>query len=448
MSKLALLGGEPVWRPSQSEIEGMFHWPIVNDEMREAQLQVLESGNMSGTDISHRFEEEFARWQGRKYALAHNNGTNALTAAMYALGVKAGDEVVCPSITYWASCCGALQLGASVVFCDIEEKTLQMSPESLEQHITPRTRLVVVVHYMACPADMDAILAIARRHGLKVLEDVSHAQGGHYKGQMLGTFGDAAAMSLMSCKSFAIGEGGMLVTDDVEVYRRAVRWGHYDRIGTVYSPDEYCNTNILPFGGLKNRMHQTSAAIGLAQLKKYDREIAEIDRAMKYYWQGLADVKGLEMIYPAEPGSDKSGWYCSRCHYDSDAFGGVSNTTFAKALNAEVGHSAWSSGCNFPLHLSSLFFETDVYGYGRPTAQFFRPADAPSPRDLTGTLSVAESINQRLLGDPWFKHLDKPMLDHYIEAVHKVAANYPDLLEHNQEASREGGVALSRRKTK
>ncbi|MBQ6472517.1 MAG: DegT/DnrJ/EryC1/StrS family aminotransferase [Victivallales bacterium] len=426
----------------------MFHWPIVNDEMREAQAHVLESGNMSGTDISRRFEEKFAHWQGRKFALAHNNGTNALTAAMYALGVRAGDEVVCPSITYWASCLGALQLGASVVFCDIEENTLQMSPESLEKHITPRTRLIIVVHYMACPSDMDSILAIAHRHGLKVLEDVSHAQGGHYKGRMLGTFGDAAAMSLMSCKSFAIGEGGMLVTDDEEVYRRAIRWGHYDRIGAVYSPEEYRATNILPFGGLKNRMHQTSAAIGLAQLKKYDSEIAEIDRAMKYYWQGLADVKGLRMIYPSESGSDKSGWYSSRCHYNEEVFGGVSNATFAQALNAEVGHSAWSYGCNFPLHLSRLFFDTDIYGYGKPTSQFFRSADLRSPDALTGGLPVAESINQRLLGDPWFKHLDTQVIDHYIDAVHKVVAHYPELLTHNQIASREGGVALSHRKTK
>ena len=104
---------------------------------------------------------------------------------MYALGVSAGDEVICPSVTYWSSCCGALQLDATVVFCDIEPKVLQLSPESFEAHITPRTKLLVVVHYMACPADMDRSMAIARRHGVKVLEDVSHAQGGHYMGRML-----------------------------------------------------------------------------------------------------------------------------------------------------------------------------------------------------------------------------------------------------------------------
>jgi len=263
MSELAILGGKPIQKEYS---DPLFHWPIVNDAMRQAQLDVLETGNMSGTDIAQQFEDEFAKWQKRKYALGHNNGTSALTAAMYGLGVRAGDEVICTSVTYWASCLGALQLGASVVFCDIEPDTLQMSPESFESKITPRTKLVVVAHYMACPAPMDEIMAIARKHGIKVLEDVSHAQGGHYKGRLLGTFGDAAAMSLMSSKSFAIGEGGMLVTDDEECYRQAIRWGHYDRIPKVFPTEAFEATKPLPFGGAKNRMHQVSAAIGLEQL--------------------------------------------------------------------------------------------------------------------------------------------------------------------------------------
>ena len=308
MSQLALLGGRKTLEKAD---EALFHWPIVNDAMIAVQTKVLTDGNMSGTDISRRFEDEFAAWQGRKYALSHNNGTNALNAAMYGIGLGPGDEIICTSVTYWASCTGALALGAAVVFCDIDPDTLQMDPASFEARITPRTKAVMVVHYMAHPAPMDEIMAIAKRHGLRVIEDVSHAQGGHYKGRMLGTFGDVAAMSLMSCKSFAIGEGGMLVTDDAEIYRRAVRFGHYDRIADVYSDEEMKATKNVPFGGLKNRMHQVSAAIGLEQLKKHDDEIAEIDRAMKYFWKGVSDVKGLTVIYPKDDGSDKAGWYAS-----------------------------------------------------------------------------------------------------------------------------------------
>ena len=166
MAKLALVGGTPI---QSRQDEGLFHWPIVNDAMRAAQAKVLEDGNMSGTDIARRFEAEFAAWQGRRYALSHNNGTNALNAAMYGLGLGPGDEIVCTSVTYWASCTGALALGASVVFCDIDPDTLQMDPASLEAHVTSRTKSIMVVHYMAHPAPMDEIMAIAKRHGLKVI---------------------------------------------------------------------------------------------------------------------------------------------------------------------------------------------------------------------------------------------------------------------------------------
>ena len=443
MSQLALLGGRKTLEEAD---EALFHWPIVNDAMIAVQTKVLTDGNMSGTDISRRFEDEFAAWQGRKYALSHNNGTNALNAAMYGIGLGPGDEIICTSVTYWASCTGALALGAAVVFCDIDPDTLQMDPASFEARITPRTKAVMVVHYMAHPAPMDEIMAIAKRHGLRVIEDVSHAQGGHYKGRMLGTFGDVAAMSLMSCKSFAIGEGGMLVTDDAEIYRRAVRFGHYDRIADVYSDEEMKATKNVPFGGLKNRMHQVSAAIGLEQLKKHDDEIAEIDRAMKYFWKGVSDVKGLTVIYPKDDGSDKAGWYASRFLYDRDAFGGVTNVTFCAALNAEVG-GGFSFGCNMPLHLSSVFFDEDIYGHGKPTARAFMPEDVDL-RAESGSLPNADRVNGRVMGEPWFKHCDPARIDPYIEAVHKVAAHAEELLSVNDTTPIIGGIALSKRKGK
>ena len=441
MGKLAITGGTPVLK---AQDEGLFHWPIVNDAMRAAQAQVLETGNMSGTDIARRFEASFASWQERKYALSHNNGTNALNAAMFAVGLGPGDEIICTSVTYWASCTGALALGAAVVFCDIDPDTLQMDPASLEAHITPRTKAIMVVHYMAHPAPMDEIMAIARKHGLKVIEDVSHAQGGHYKGRKLGTFGDVAAMSLMSCKSFAIGEGGMLVTDDAEIFKRAVVFGHYDRIIDVCTDEEMEGPKNIPWGGLKNRMHQTSAAIGLEQLKKHDAEIAEIDRAMKYFWKGISDIPGISMIYPKEEGSDKAGWYASRFLYDAAAFGGISNVTFCEALNAEA-CGGFSFGCNMPLHFSSVFFDIDIYGHGRPTASAFLP-DGVDLRAETGALPNAEKVNMRVLGEPWFKHDDHAKIDPYIEAVRKVAANVGELQAINDTTPILGGIALSKRK--
>ena len=443
MSKLALYGGTPVIKPEELP-KDLFHWPIVNDAMRQAQTDVLDAGNMSGTDISKAFEEKFAEWHGVKYALSHCNGTSSLLAAMYGVGLGPGDEVICPSITYWASCTAALGLGATVVFCDICEKDLQIDPASFEAHITPRTKAVIVVHYMAHPADMDAIMTIARKHGIKVIEDVSHAQGGHYKGRMLGTIGDVAGMSLMSGKSFAIGEGGMLLTNDFEIYCRAIRFGHYDRISKVYTPEEYKETNVVPFGGHKFRMHQVSAAIGLEQLKKYEPEIAEIDTAMKYLWNGIKDIKGFRMIYPEDEGSDKAGWYASRFGYDPEVFDGVDNIAFSKALDKEA--PGFGVSCNFPLHLSSVFYNADIFGHGSPTASHFLPPGV-DPKKLTGELPVAMTINQRLLGEPPFKKFYPELLDRYIEGVHKVVENYKDLLVEKKEDAPNGNIALTKRKS-
>ncbi|HET7558378.1 MAG TPA: aminotransferase class I/II-fold pyridoxal phosphate-dependent enzyme, partial [Limnochordia bacterium] len=202
-STLALFGGPKAVR---SEPGDLFTWPIITEEDEAAVLDVLRRGAMSGLDVTAKFESEYAAWQGSRYALGANNGTAALHAAMFACGVGRGDEVICPSLTYWASAAPALALGATLVFAEVDPETLCLDPGDLEHRITPRTKAIVVVHYTAYPADMDRIMAIARRRGVKVIEDVSHAHGALYKGRKVGTFGDVACASLMSGKALVAGE--------------------------------------------------------------------------------------------------------------------------------------------------------------------------------------------------------------------------------------------------
>ena len=199
MEKLALLGGKPYVEVQADE--ALFKWPILTDEDMEAAMDVVRRNRFSGTEITEKFQEEFAEWQGRKYAIAYCNGTMSLTAAMFAIGLGVGDEIICPTKTYWGSVSQALNFGASPVFCNINE-TLTIDPTDLERCISPRTKALVVVHYLGYPCDMDPIMEIARKHNIYVIEDLSHAQGGMYKGKKLGTFGDVAAMSMMSTKSF------------------------------------------------------------------------------------------------------------------------------------------------------------------------------------------------------------------------------------------------------
>ena len=243
---------------------------------------------------------------------------------------------------------------------------------------------------------------------------------------------DVGAMSLMSGKSFAIGEAGMIVTDSQDIYEKSIRWGMYIRIPATFGMEGIRRTKDVPFGGIKNRLNQCTSAVGLEQLKKYDAERAEIEAAMLYYHKGIADIKGLKIIYPKWEKSNKAGWYSSRCLYDPSAFGGVLNTVFSLALNAETG-GGFSAGCNFPLHWSSVYDDEDIFNDGKPPVRRGLPAGV-TPKQLTGSLPVSDDINNRVIGDPWFKHFDKPVIDRYVEAVHKVAANVSQLKDYKGKA--------------
>lgn len=421
-SRLALLGGSPTVTERH---EAMFHWPIVTAEDEAAVLDVLRRGAMSGTDVTRRFEEEFAAWQGTTYALGHNTGTAALHGAMFGCGIGVGDEIICPSITYWASALQVFSLGATVVFAEVDPNTMCLDPNDIEHRITPRTKAIMVVHYMGHPADMDPIMTIARRHNLKVIEDVSHAQGGYYRGRMLGTFGDVAAMSLMSGKSFAIGEAGILVTNNRTIYERAIAFGHYERYNETIQDPELIPYRGLPLGGYKYRMHQMSAAVGRVQLKYYDERIAEIRRAMNYFWDLLADVPGLQPHrVPPESDSNMAGWYAPHGLYKREELGGLSVTRFAQAVSAEG--VPCTPGVNKPLHTHPLLNSADVYGHDRPTRIAFSDRDLRQP---PGSLPISEQLGHRTYSIPWFKHYDPAIIEQYAAAYRKVAEHAEELLQ-------------------
>jgi len=423
-SKLALFGGEKAVREDPGDL---FKWPIITREDEEAVLEVLRRGAMSGTDVTRKFEEEFAEWIGLPYALAFNNGTASVLAAMYGCGVGVGDEVIAPSVTYWASCLPAYALGATVVFADIDPVTLCIDPRDIEHRITPRTKAIVVVHYLGHPADMDEIMAIARRHGVKVIEDVSHAHGARYKGRLTGTIGDVAAFSLMSGKSLAIGEGGMLATADRSIYERAMTLGHYER----FTPDAVRDETLkrfagLPLGGYKFRMHQLSSAVGRVQLKYYNERMAEIDKAMNYFWDLLEGVPGIRPHRPPKgSGTTMGGWYAARGHYVPEELGGLSVTRFCEAVRAE-GADMCTPGCNLPLHLHPLFTEADVYGHGKPTRIAHSERDV---RQYKGELPVSEAFPSRVFAVPWFKRFRKEQIEAYALAYRKAALHYEELLK-------------------
>jgi len=435
VSTLALLGGSKV---VTSEPGDLFKWPIITAAIEKRVLEVLRRGAMSGTDVTQEFEKAYARWYGMKYALGHNTGTAALHGAMFGLGIGHGDEIICPSITYWASCLPVLSLGGTIVFADIDPDTLCIDPKDIERCITRRTKAVIAVHYCGMPCDMNPIMKIARKHKIAVIEDVSHAHGSLYKGTLTGTIGDVAGFSLMSGKSFAIGEAGIMLTNDRRIYERAIAFGHYERHSTLTLPDLKAGAG-LPWGGYKYRMHQLSSAVGIEQVKNYPKQMAEIDKSMNYFWDLLEGVPGIRAHRPRKgSGSTMGGWYAAHGLYRGEELGGLSISRFCEAVRAEGGSA--SAGCNSALHLHPLMNCVDVYSVGRPT----RIANLPrgiDVREKRGRLPVTEGIQERVFSIPWFKKYRPGIIRQYAAAYRKVAENYRSLLPGDNKAKTVSGSA-------
>lgn len=434
MEKLALLGGTPVFKDSAPE--ELFKWPIITDEDKAAVMEVVETNNFSGTDITTKFQDEFAVWQGRKHALAYTNGTMSLTAAMFAIGLGAGDEIICTTKTYWASIVSAQWFGASVVFCGIDDM-LSMDVDDLERCITPKTKAIMVVHYFGYPCNMDRIMEIAKKHNLYVIEDVSHAQGGMYKGKKLGNFGQIAAMSMMSGKAFAAGEMGMLVTDDTKLYERALAFAHYERNNEnfIKESEDLKAYSHIAIGGMKGRVNQVSAALGRGQLKYFDERCAEIRKAMNYFWDLLEGLPGIKAVRVDEStGSNMGGFYCPHGVYNPAELGGLSMHRFCQAVTAETSglFTSWEGG-NYCLHTHNYFKSFDAFHLGKPTRVTFIDKEVPNDDER-----LRSSVEKNCFSVPWFKKMNKEWIELYAKAFKKVIENYEQLLEDDTQKAQEG----------
>jgi perosamine synthetase len=247
------------------------------------------------------FEEGFARYIGAPHATSVHNGTVAIHLALAALGIGPGDEVIVPTFTYVASVNTILQTGATPVYVDSLPDTLNIDPADVRRKITPRTKAVMVVHLYGLPCDMDAITAICTEHNLLLVEDAAEAFGTRYKGQHVGTFGDAATFSFFGNKTITTGEGGMVVMKTNEAHDRAA---HLKNQG-VSKTREYWH-DILAYN---YRMTNIQAAIGLAQLEQAEAILAKKRQVAAWYQEAL---NGIPLTFHAEqPDTVHSYWMCS-----------------------------------------------------------------------------------------------------------------------------------------
>ncbi len=249
-----------------------------------------------------RFESAFAEFCAVKYALSCANGTVALHLALLALGVGPGDEVIVPTLTFVATANAVAYCGAKPVLVDSEPETWNLDPRLLEQCVSPRTKAIIVVHLYGHPVDMDPVMAIARKHGLFVVEDAAEAHGAEYRGRRAGTLGDIGAFSFYGNKIVTTGEGGMVVTNDDKLASRVRQLK-----GQGMEPKR---RYWFPMTGYNYRMTNIEAAIGLAQLERVDWHLGRRREIAAEYARRLQHVPGISM-QPEKPWARNSYWMVS-----------------------------------------------------------------------------------------------------------------------------------------
>jgi perosamine synthetase len=262
--------------------------PTVGERELQYVTECVVSGWISSTGpFVRRFEDLFATFCGTKHAIATSNGTTALHLSMLALGLSAGDEVIVPSLTFIATANAVAYVGATPVFVDCDPVTWTIDPATVEAAVTPRTKAIIPVHLYGHPADMEALLAVAKRHGLALVEDAAEAHGALCRGKPVGGIGDMGIFSFYGNKIVTTGEGGMIVTnDDTAAERMRLLRDH-----GMSHERRYWHTVL----GYNYRLTSLQAALGVAQMERIDDIIAAKLRIAQQYRAGLSGIPGITL---------------------------------------------------------------------------------------------------------------------------------------------------------
>ena len=275
--------------------------PLLGDEEIAAVTRVLKSGMIASGPETKLFEEEFAEFVGARFACAVNNGTAALNLALLAVGIGPGDEVITTPMTFVATANAILSCGATPVFADINEKTFNLSPESTEAAITERTKAIMPVHLYGLPADMDDFRKIADSHGLHLIGDAAQAHGAGIGNRKVGTLADIECFSFYPTKNMTTSEGGMVTTNNKELYHML------DSIRNHGRPDSQLGVYEHIRFGLNLRMTDIGSAIGRVQLRKLSKFNEIRNRNAEMFLEGLGDLEGL--ILPSAPNGFNHVWH-------------------------------------------------------------------------------------------------------------------------------------------
>jgi perosamine synthetase len=361
-----------------------FAGPWITEKEIELVLDAVKNGWYENyTKHTDLLQETVCNYLGVKYALATHCCTQALHLAACSIGLQKGDEVIVTDHSWVATAYSVTYTGAVCVFVDIDPQTLCIDPKAIEAAITSKTKAIMLVHNFGLPADMDAIMAIAKKHNLKVIEDAAPSLGSQYKGKKTGTFGDVACFSFQGAKIAAAGEGGILVTNNEEIYKKAVLFANMGR-----------TDRVMPFWsdqiGFQYTISNLSAALALAQVRRIDALKAKKRLIYQWYSDRLNNHPKITMVQERD---DSVANYC----YPSLFLRGETKTSRDKILEIFREHNiharpGFPRMSQFPVYKETCRFENPVakrfeqYGLVLPSAANLEEADAEYVCTLLGDL--------------------------------------------------------------
>jgi len=354
MSKLAINGGKPL---RDAKTNPWPKWPLWDEKEEQGLLEVLKSGvwSYNGPKESE-FNKAFAKFIGTKYALSVANGTVSLQLALEACGIGLGDEVIVPGLTWQATAAAALDVNAVPVLVDVNEENWCIDPAEVEKAISPRTKAIIPVHLYGSFADMDAIMEIAKKHNLRVIEDSAHKQGGEWNGKKAGSIGDIGSFSFQLSKLMTAGEGGALTTSNPQLYekldalrncgRRPVNEQFADKGTGIYGDEG----NLIQSGNY--RITDFQAALLIEALKRLPEQNRIRDENAKYINSLLAELPGIKPMR-VDKRETMGAYYNFSFRYNKDEFKGLDVVKFREALGKELGCPVESS--YEPLNACALY---------------------------------------------------------------------------------------------
>jgi dTDP-4-amino-4,6-dideoxygalactose transaminase len=377
-----------------------FHKPSIGEDEIQSVVETLRSGWLTTGSKVKRFEEDFARYVGAKHAVAVNSGTAALHLALDAVGIKEGDEVIVPTMTFTATAEVVLYFKAKPVLVDCQRDTFNLDPSRIEAAITPKTKAIIPVHMAGQPCDMDDILSIAGKHDLRVIEDAAHALPASYGGKAVGTIGDITCFSFYATKTITTGEGGMATTDNSEWAKRMRMmslhgishdaWKRYTKEGSWYY-------EVL-YPGFKYNLTDIAAAIGIEQLKKCNDFWQARQRIARIYQKAFAEIEEVQV--PLYRKDVQHAWHLFVIQLNLKRLK-INRAQFIEALQKkQIGTSVHF----IPLYLHPYY--RDKFGY--------QPADFPN----------ASAVFERIVSLPIYPGLSEADVEKVADAVRDIAQHY------------------------